>query len=121
MKVTETYLEESIKGLTPDRVLQLKSITHILSGSAQQRYPSLQDVQHNTAISAFLKLQGQFPWAQPTSNPEEHLTPRHTGLNPFRFHIIRKNCITMCTFPALSIMRHGCQLFISLPNFKHLA
>lgn len=33
---------------------------------------------------------GQFPWAQPTCTPEGRLTPRHTGLNLFVFHIIRK-------------------------------
>lgn len=33
---------------------------------------------------------GQFPQAQPTCNPEGHLMPRHTGLNQFIFHSIRK-------------------------------
>lgn len=40
--------------------------------------------------------QGQLPRAQPTCNPEGHLTPRRSGL---------ENCITARTGPAVSITR----------------
>ena len=40
---------------------------------------------------------------------------------PVRISCYRKNFITACTCPELSIIWPGCQLCISLPNFNHSA